>query len=256
MTFRIAHLDLALIIPVVVGLLATPARASAQHERHQGSSSGGRASSAPAPAPSSPKSGGTAAPRTEVKSTGQAKTQPGTTATAPHVRDSNGNPIIGTAVRRPAASGGSLFFGPSSYGFYPWGWGGLGLAGYYGGYYSGYFDPLYGGYYDPLYGGSYDPLGSGGQWYPTGGGGVPTYSGSGDDGALRLRVKPRDASVYVDGYFVGRIDDFDGWLQRLHLGAGSHHIEIRQAGYATLGFDVRILPGQTVTYHGDLTKQP
>ena len=35
------------------------------------------------------------------------------------------------------------------------------------------------------------------------------------DGSLRLKVKPREASVYVDGYFAGRVDDFDGMFQRL-----------------------------------------
>jgi len=28
--------------------------------------------------------------------------------------------------------------------------------------------------------------------------------------ALRLKVKPVDATVYVDGYYVGVVDDFDG----------------------------------------------
>ena len=87
---------------------------------------------------------------------------------------------------------------PGGYGFYPWGYGGLGLGGYYGGYYDP-FDPYgYGGYGG--YGGSY-------------GGGYPAYSSQDDDdGAVRIKVKPREASVYVDGYYVGHVDDFDGVL--------------------------------------------
>ena len=49
-------------------------------------------------------------------------------------------------------------------------------------------------------------------------------------GALRLKVKPVEASVYVDGYYVGVVDDFDGVFQRLRLEPGPHHLEIRAAG--------------------------
>ena len=37
---------------------------------------------------------------------------------------------------------------------------------------------------------------------------------------LRITVKPKEASVYVDGYFAGKVDDFDGALQRLHVTPG------------------------------------
>ena len=57
-------------------------------------------------------------------------------------------------------------------------------------------------------------------------GGYPGYYGGSysgytssyrDTGGLRLKVKPRDAQVLVDGYFVGTVDDFDGVFQRLDL---------------------------------------
>jgi hypothetical protein len=31
---------------------------------------------------------------------------------------------------------------------------------------------------------------------------------------------PRDAEVYVDGYYAGTVDDFDGTFQRLHIDTG------------------------------------
>ena len=34
-------------------------------------------------------------------------------------------------------------------------------------------------------------------------------------GSIRLKVKPTDAQVYVDGYFMGVVDSFDGSFQRL-----------------------------------------
>jgi hypothetical protein len=110
-------------------------------------------------------------------------------------------------------------------GYYPWGWGGLGFGGWYGGYYDPWFyDAGPYGYYDE-----------------------DRY-----EGALRLKVTPRSASVYVDGYFAGEVDDYDGMFQRLHIDPGPHRIEIRQEGYESLFFDVRIQPNRTVTYSGEL----
>ena len=71
-------------------------------------------------------------------------------------------------------------------------------------------------------------------------------------GELRLRVQPRDAEVYVDGYYAGIVDDFDGVTQGLRLEEGSYRIEIVAPGYAPLEFDVRIQPGRKIDYRGDL----
>ncbi len=74
-------------------------------------------------------------------------------------------------------------------------------------------------------------------------------------GAVRLKVKPEDASVYVDGYYVGLVDDFDGAFQRLRLEPGQHHMEVRLPDYDDLSFDVLIQPGQTTTYHGTMHRE-
>ena len=58
------------------------------------------------------------------------------------------------------------------------------------------------------------------------GSGTSSYGG-GPTGSLRLKIKPRDAKVYVDGYFVGVIDDFDGMFQKLGIDAGGHRVEIK-----------------------------
>ena len=136
----------------------------------------------------------------------------------------------------PRAGGGVAVTPGYGGGFYPWGFAYGGAA--IGGYYNGYF-------------GAYDP------WY----GWVPTYTAAyasvpGYDGALRLKVKPVDASVYVDGYYVGVVDDFDGLFQRLHIDAGPHRIEIHAPQYETLTFDVRIAPDETTTYRGKLVRRP
>jgi hypothetical protein len=84
----------------------------------------------------------------------------------------------------------------------------------------------------------------------------PYVYGFSDEGALRLKIKPREAQVLVDGYFAGRVDDFDGVFQRLRLESGPHRIEIGADGYETLSFDIRILPDRTVTYEGELRPAP
>jgi len=163
-------------------------------------------------------------------------------------RPRDGETQSGTAIPRPAGSvpsrGGSNYVvvpgGYYGYG-YPYGNGGY-YSGYYGSYYSGYYDP----FYDPWYGGYYSSYS-----YSQSSGG---YSYGNDDGALRLKIKPRNAEVYVDGYYVGIVDDFDGLFQRLHIESGAHRIEVRAPGYEPLVFEVKITPEHTTTYQGEMKK--
>ena len=62
--------------------------------------------------------------------------------------------------------------------------------------------------------GGYPGGGYSGGGYQGGGTGTSSYGG-GPTGSLRLKIKPRDGKVYIDGYFVGVIDDFDGMFQKL-----------------------------------------
>lgn len=71
-------------------------------------------------------------------------------------------------------------------------------------------------------------------------------------GALRIVDAPRDAQVFVDGYYAGVVDDYDNVFQHLNLEAGPHHIEIEAVGYPPIGFDVRIEAGQTITYRANI----
>src|SRR5688572_17095937 len=47
-----------------------------------------------------------------------------------------------------------------------------------------------------------------------------------DSSAARIQVEPRHAEVFIDGYFVGLVDDFDGWAQRLNVAPGEHELTI------------------------------
>jgi hypothetical protein len=110
---------------------------------------------------------------------------------------------------------------------------------------GGYYYRPY--FYDPFW---YDPwYGFAGYQYPWGPYGYPPYRAYRvDPGAsLRIEVKPKDAEVYVDGYYAGIVDDFDGALQHLDLEPGPHSIEIRTPGAPPISFDVNVQPGRTVT---------
>lgn len=97
------------------------------------------------------------------------------------------------------------------------------------GFYAPVYRPFYGGFYSPFY----DPwFGPGWGW---GWGGSPWgwggWSIAPPQASVRLDVRPRDAQVYVDGYFAGDVDQFDGALQRLRLPPGQHEIVIYKEGY-------------------------
>jgi hypothetical protein len=83
-----------------------------------------------------------------------------------------------------------------------------------------YYDPFF--YADPWYG----------YQYPSP---IPPYGyGYGRferDASVRLEVKPKEAEVYVDGYYAGVVDDFDGTFQRLRVEPGEHEIELYLDGY-------------------------
>lgn len=75
-------------------------------------------------------------------------------------------------------------------------------------------------------------------------------------GGVRIDIEPRNAEVYVDGYYVGIVDEFDGVFQKVNLEPAAHRIEIRAPGFETSQFEVNILPGQTITYRTPLQPQP
>ena len=145
-------------------------------------------------------------------------------------------------------------------------------------YYRPYYRPYYyGSYYRPTYygpgfgvgyayGGWYGGFGLGIGWgwpgwygygygypyaygpYPYGGypyGGYP-YGYYDNRGAARLEVRPREAQVFIDGYFVGAVDDFDGWAQRLYVAPGEHELAIYLKGHRTYRQSVLFRPGATL----------
>jgi PEGA domain-containing protein len=197
--------------------------------------------SAPASNGSSGSTGSTASTSSD-RSDGQRRAVP------VYSRPRDGRPVSGEAVAR---TGNGVPVHPiyPSYPYYypyyyPYGfWG----AGY--GFGLGYL------YYDPFWYGGYGSSGYGGGGY------APYYGGGGgysqsyhDTGGLRLKIKPRQAQVYIDGYFVGEVDNFDGTFQKLNIDGGGHRVEIKADGYAPLQFEVLVTPGETVTYKGEMKR--
>jgi hypothetical protein len=69
-------------------------------------------------------------------------------------------------------------------------------------------------------------------------------------GSLRIVDAPRYAPVFVDGYYAGEVDDYDGIFQRLNLEPGRHLVEVDvYPGAPPLEYEVYIEPGRTVTIH-------
>lgn len=98
---------------------------------------------------------------------------------------------------------------------------------------GGYFyDPFYGPYpwwQRPAY-----P-----HWY------FPVYDNRAD---VRLRVEPEEAeeaAVYVDGFYAGVVDDFNGVFQSLPLTPGGHTIVLYLDGYRTMRHNVYLSPASS-----------
>ena len=94
-----------------------------------------------------------------------------------------------------------------------------------------FYNPYWWGFYGGFYGGfwGYPSFGYPAYGYPPYGYGF--YDSSAD---LRLQVTPRMAEVYVDGYLIGTVDDFDGTFQRAHMPPGEHQVTIYSPGYQSI----------------------
>jgi len=99
----------------------------------------------------------------------------------------------------------------------------------------------------------YGVYGYGGYGYG-GWGGYPYYGGYGgyERGSLRLQVKPEATEVYVDGYYAGIVDSYDGFFQRLHLPAGQHDVELRLEGFRSIQEQMYLTEGSTYRIEHDM----
>jgi len=102
--------------------------------------------------------------------------------------------------------------------WFPWGYGPY----WYGPYWYGSYDGYYGGYYDST--------------------------------SVKFDVKPKNTSVFVDGYYAGIVADFGGWFQSLDVAPGAHVIALWNQGFKTVTQNVYVQRGQQLKMRYDMVQ--
>jgi len=87
-------------------------------------------------------------------------------------------------------------------------------------------------------------------WYPA----YPPVRYAAPDASVRFDAKPKDAAVYVDGFFAGLVDDYNGLFQRLYTAPGGHEITLYLEGYRTYSERVYLSPDHTFKIHHRMEK--
>jgi len=106
---------------------------------------------------------------------------------------------------------------------------------------GGYFyDPFFGPY--PWWG---PPV------YP-----YPYYLAFDGRAVLRVLAAPAKAEVYVDGFYAGIVDDFNGFFEGLPLTPGGHEVVLYLPGYRTYRQRLYMAPGTTFKLHAAMAPLP
>lgn len=71
-------------------------------------------------------------------------------------------------------------------------------------------------------------------------------------GGVTFEITPGTAEVFVDGNFVGVVDDFAPTARPLTLSPGRHRIEVRAPGYETIVLDSEVPAAQVIPYRGTM----
>ncbi len=77
---------------------------------------------------------------------------------------------------------------------------------------------------------------------------------SGNVAQLKTLVEPAKTRVYVDGYYAGIVDDFDGLFQRLNVSPGRHDITFKLEGYNSHTFAAYANRDQTLKIRWDMVR--
>ncbi|HLG57538.1 MAG TPA: PEGA domain-containing protein [Vicinamibacterales bacterium] len=88
------------------------------------------------------------------------------------------------------------------------------------------------------------------QWY------FPVYDNRAE---VRLQVRPEeaeDAAVYVDGFYAGIVDDFNGVFQSLPLTPGGHTVVLYLDGYRTVRHNFYLSPGASFKLRATMERLP
>lgn len=74
-----------------------------------------------------------------------------------------------------------------------------------------------------------------------------------DESSLQLQVTPRETEVSVDGYFAGRVDDFDGRFQRLRIQPGEHELTLFLDGHHKVTQTILVRPRSSFRIRYEMT---
>jgi hypothetical protein len=102
----------------------------------------------------------------------------------------------------------------------------------------------------------YDPIFGPYPWWPRARYPYLYYPRFDQRAFIRLRVTPDDAAVYVDGFYAGVVDDFDGVFDGLPLPPGGHSIVLYLEGYRTARHNIYLPPGASFSLHETLAPLP
>jgi hypothetical protein len=73
---------------------------------------------------------------------------------------------------------------------------------------------------------------------------------------VRIVAEPEAAAVYVDGFYAGIVEDFDGMFERLPLTPGGHEITLYLEGFVTARWRLYLRPGSDITVRAALGPTP
>jgi hypothetical protein len=76
------------------------------------------------------------------------------------------------------------------------------------------------------------------------------------DAAVKFDVKPKQAQVYVDGFYAGIVDDYNDWYERLYTAPGGHEITLFLEGYRTHTQRAYLAPDHTFKVKFQMEKLP
>jgi hypothetical protein len=69
---------------------------------------------------------------------------------------------------------------------------------------------------------------------------------------LTFNVVPAATQIFVDGRYLGTVQDFSTDSEPLFVVPGGHRLELRAPGYRTIALEVALAAGQVIPYEGAL----
>lgn len=73
------------------------------------------------------------------------------------------------------------------------------------------------------------------------------FDARGEPGRLRLEVRPEDASIYLDGRFLGTAEELASLHAGLIVDPGEHRLEVVRPGYESDEVELEVAAGEEVT---------